>query len=101
MLYVNDSNYNIMLEHGVVSGKKSISINGKKLGVKGKAILDFGGQFKFRIAHINMSASIESKLSGNFKYKLYIEGLDQPVLTESLWETLKEGTRERYRKFTQ
>ena len=83
LLIVNDSNYNVVLEHGKVSGKKSLTINGKKLGVKGKQILDFGGQFKFRIAHVDMSIAVECKLSGNFKYKFFIDGIKEPILVDN------------------
>ena len=84
VLNVNDSNYNIVLEHGKVSGKKSLTINGKKLAVKGKQILDFGGQFKFRIAHVDMSITVECKLSGTFKYKFFIGGIKDPVLVDNM-----------------
>lgn len=70
VLNVNDHNYNIVLFHSTISGKKSISINGTCLAVKSKALVDFGGQFKFKLGWIKMIISCESRLSGNFKYKV-------------------------------
>ncbi|GMH48836.1 hypothetical protein TL16_g00387 [Triparma laevis f. inornata] len=80
VLNVNDHNYNIVLFHSTISGKKSISINGTCLAVKSKALVDFGGQFKFKLGWIKIIVSCESRLSGNFKYKLLMEGLKEPIL---------------------
>ena len=32
--------------------------------------VDFGGKFKFKLGWIKMLISVESKLSGNFRYKV-------------------------------
>ena len=81
---IGDSTYNITLEHGVLSGKKTLSINGNLLAVKGKKLFDFGGKFKFRISDVSMVVSVESRMSGVFKYKLMIEGIKDPILTSKL-----------------
>ncbi|GMH90701.1 hypothetical protein TrVE_jg5981 [Triparma verrucosa] len=81
VLNVQDHNYNIVLFHSTISGKKSISINGTCLAVKSKALVDFGGKFKFKLGWIKMLISVESKLSGNFRYKLCMDGLKDPILT--------------------
>ena len=81
VLNANDSSYNILLTHSLLSGKKALSVNGVKVAAKGKALMDFGGRFKFRVGKVDMSVVVESKLTGKFLYSLRMEGLKEPVLT--------------------
>ena len=83
VVIINNSTYNITLEHGTLSGKKRLTINGSLLAVKGNNFVDFGGKFKFKISHIDMVVSVESCMTGTFKYKLMIAGMKNALLRTS------------------
>ena len=76
---VNDRNFNVSLEHNTISGGKTLKVNDHTVATEGGSVMDFGGQFKFRLSQLEFAVSVEASLAG-FKYKLFMSGLKSPIL---------------------
>ncbi|MFN8419497.1 MAG: hypothetical protein U0528_09685 [Anaerolineae bacterium] len=83
MIRLDNANYQVELEHGLIMGDRKIKVNGEEI-FKARKLIDFGSTHRFEINGRNAALSIRTSAFPFVQYSLSLNGRSYGSITPAL-----------------